>query len=148
MSSTRIMADNTDPTPFENHWSIVTFALGSPVIYDIPISFASRKALSSKLLVTHYGESINLRTVVIQLLLAYFYGNKHTELRDNGNLLYNYDQIVNRNYYLRTKFGSRLSIKIFYYRLLIRFPRLTRWVLTRLRNPMLHVGHQDRYERV
>nr|GFC03707.1 hypothetical protein [Tanacetum cinerariifolium] len=122
MSATRIMADNDDPTPFENHWSIITFSMSAPTIYDIPVPFSSRQALAQKLLVTHYGESINLRTVVIQLLLAYFQGNEHTERRDDGNLLYHYDQIVYRNYYLRQRVGSRLGLRIAYYRWLVRFP--------------------------
>lgn len=148
MSSMLIMAENLDPTPFEHNWSIVSFAIGAPVIYDIPLPYATRQVLAKRLLVTHFGESINLRSIVIQLLLVYFTGKEGTDRFDHGNLMYNFNQIVGRNYYLRNHFG-RLGLKLAYYRLMVRFPRLTAKVLNLLGNPMLQNAiRQDRFERI
>nr|GFC78391.1 hypothetical protein [Tanacetum cinerariifolium] len=61
------MAQNTEPTPFEERWSMVSFAMGAPTVYDIPVAFASRQALAQKLLVTQSGESISLRTIPLRL---------------------------------------------------------------------------------
>jgi abequosyltransferase len=147
MSATQIMADNDDPTPFENHWSIVTFAMSAPTIYDLPMPFATRQALAQKLFITHHGESINLRTIVIQLLLAYFQGNIHTERFDNKNLLYYYDQIIFRNYYLsQSSTYNRSQIKR--YRLIMRFPRVTWRILNFINNDLIKVAkRQDRVDR-
>lgn len=147
MSHVRIMAFNDDPTDFENHWSIVTFALGSPVVYDIPVSFATRQALARKLLFTSQGESIRLRVVVVQLLLAYFEGNEHTERFDKGNLLYQYDQVVGRNYYFYPRFSKR-RVLIAYYRFLVRFPDLTGYTLRLFQKKLPTLfGRYDRYVR-
>ena len=148
MSAVRLMDDNHDPTLFEHNWSIVSFAIGSPVVYDIPLPFASRQALARKLLVTHLGESISLPVVVSQLLLSYFFGNERAERSDKGNLLYTYNQIVSRNYYLLPRLSSR-RLLIIYYRLLLRFPRLTMRFSTfsRERLPKL-LGRPDRAHRL
>ncbi len=148
MSAVRLMADNDDPTVFEHNWSIVSFAIGSPVMYDIPLPFASRQALARKLLVTHLGESISLPVVVSQLLLAYFFGSERIERFDKGNLLYTYDQIVSRNYYLFPRLNSR-RLLISYYRLLLHFPRLTMRLLnfSQEKLPKL-LGRPDRAHRL
>jgi glycosyltransferase involved in cell wall biosynthesis len=148
MSNAQIMGVNDDSTPFEEQWSIVTFALGSPVIYDLPFSFSTRKKLANKLLVTSHGESVRLRVVVVQLLLAYFQGNEHTERFDKGNLLFHYDQAVSRNYYLYRRFGKR-GLLIAYYRLMVRYPDLTGKVLRLFQKKLPGLlGRQDRYVRL
>jgi glycosyltransferase involved in cell wall biosynthesis len=150
LSTAHVMAQNTEPTPFEERWSMVSFAMGAPTVYDIPVPFASRQALAQKLLVTQSGESISLRTVVFQLLIAYFQGNERTEHHDSENLLYHYDQIIYRNYYLRQRLGSRLGLKVAGYRWLVRFPHLAAWLLARLGRPVTGSAarRQDRYERI
>ncbi|RZJ89321.1 MAG: glycosyltransferase, partial [Hymenobacter sp.] len=127
LSANQITGVDFTPRPVEQSWSIISFALGAPMMYDLPLPFATRQVLAQKLLVTNLGESITLRNIVIQLLLSYFRGNTYCERHDNRNMLYNFDQVVYRNYYLDGRLSRRLEVA--YYRLMVRFPNFTAFAL-------------------
>jgi glycosyltransferase involved in cell wall biosynthesis len=147
MSAAQIMGVNNDPTAFEHQWSIVSFAMGSPVIYDIPLPFATRQALVRKLLVTSFGDSVQLHVIVAQLLMSYLRGNERVDRFSKGNIIFHYNQIVARNYHLFTR--PRTRFLIVYYGLLLRFPHLTGQMLLLFQNKLPSwLGRYDRYNRL
>jgi glycosyltransferase involved in cell wall biosynthesis len=116
-SSERLIIDPANAAPTTEHqWSMLNLALGHAVLFDQPFASDVRRLLATKLLRTRKGESLPLRSLARQLLLAY---------RKNGDrqsMAYYFEQIAGRAYWFDRSFKRRAEILA--YRLLLRFPAL------------------------
>jgi len=98
-------------------WPIVLHGIGRANLIDMPMAYATRKLLITKLnnnFPIHPNVTMRL---VIQAL----------EERDSKDALYLYDMFCYRNFYFNRQLSTRC--KIIAYRLLVQFPRLGRWVI-------------------
>jgi abequosyltransferase len=141
LASERIIELEPGGAPLEAQWSKVSFALAAPTVYDVPLSSAQREKLARKLLVTYWGEGIDLRFVTHQLLIEFF------QHGDHRNTLYFFDQICARGYYLNRTPRRRAHVRLC--RLMLRYPRLTAVAFYLVKRKRLSkMSLQDRYERM
>jgi hypothetical protein len=129
------------PSPLQEQWSVIDFALGVPILLDLPLDDDSRRALARHLF-TKKGESIPLRSLWHQLLLS------AVEQGDARSALYLYDRICSTWHRFGAPPGVRALAVLL--RVLLRFPRMGHWcvqVEQAVRRRQLP-GLQDRARRI
>ena len=137
-----IVGNHTRDMPPDQQWSFVGFALGFPVLLELPIEESVRVTLVDKLLVTRNGDGFRLHYLVSQLIIATLRGG---DVRD---AIYIYDQIMFRRYYFKRGLGTR--VHHFLLRQTVRFPHAATRLYMLVKGGDLYGGGvlQDRYGRL
>ena len=143
LSKRSIVGNETRDTPPEQQWSFVNFALGFPVLLELPIEQDVRRKIVDKLLTTRGGDGFRLHFFVSQLVIASLRGG---DIRDS---LYIFDQVFYRRYYFDRDLKTRRHR--FLLRQAVRFPHLAAKLYKRAKGVELDGGGgvlQDRYGRL
>lgn len=118
-------------------WSFVSFGLGIMTLLELELTPRVRRRLAQKIV----ASLPRLEYFVVQLLLSAVRRNQPVP-----SVLYLYDQLCFRLYYFDT--NPRQKLKIFVYRQLLRFPRLSYGALRMVKGDVAEAYLlADRFER-
>ena len=126
----------------DQQWPIVNYALGIATILELPLPPRGRRRLAGLIV-----ESLNLELLVLQLLLGAV--RSPGGARAGGEAaLFLFDQMCARLFYFDQNPGRK--IRLLGYRLLLRAPRQSYALLTRLKGRSRAAEHklQDLFERI
>ena len=135
---------NWSEAPASQQWSAMNFALGLPLVLDLPLKSATRRALAEKLLWIRGKEIVSLNTIARQLI------SRSKSENDTESALYLYDQVLRRRAYYDRSISLR--VRAFVHRKLLRFPSIGRRVIPLLyrivrRRKNETESFSDRFER-
>ncbi len=118
-------------------WPLLPFALGIATMLELPLSMPARRHLAERIV-----EALNVEVLVLQLLLS------SAREKNAASSLFLFDQMCARLFYFDKNRKRKIKLRI--YRLMLRAPRLSYTLLSRLKGRGHATKHQlqDLFERV